>query len=897
MTKSLTPAGAGLWRLLLLLFLTPAVITEGRAQSDIVDVAAGNPNFSILVEAVAKAELVDALRGPGPFTVFAPTNDAFKALFAQLGVGGVADLTKEQLTPILLYHVLGQEVPSSALKAGQTAATLQKGLVTILKRDGKVTVNGISVVIPDVEASNGVIHAIDRVLLPNDIVAVASSNPRFSTLVEAVAKAELVDALRGAGPFTVFAPTNAAFRSLFIQLGIEGVADLTKEQLTPILLYHVLGGAVLSTDLSDGLTAPTLLEGNRITVSINGNRVRIDGNNVGRTDLAATNGVIHVVDKVLIPTGKVTRFTLVNAQTGADIQAIEPGSTINLGSLSASQVSVRADVFPQAVGSVVLQLNDTKRTENFLPYALLGDSYLQTPVTYNPWNPQSGEYTITATPYPRSQGRGTAGVPLSVTFNIVKPNTIVDVAAGNPNFSILVEAVTKAELVDALRSAGPFTVFAPTNDAFKALFAQLGVGGVADLTKEQLTPILLYHVLGQEVPSSALKAGQTAATLQKGLVTILKRDGKVTVNGISVVIPDVEADNGVIHAIDRVLLPNDIVAVAAGNPNFSTLVEAVTKAELVDALRGAGPFTVFAPTNAAFSALFTQLGIGGVADLTKEQLTPILLYHVVGGAVLSTDLSDGLTAPTLLEGNRITVSINGSSVKVDNSNVAATDVAATNGVIHVLESVLLPTGKVTRLTLVNAQTGADIQAIEPGSTINLGTLSASQVSVRADVFPQAVGSVVLQLNDRKQTENFLPYSLLGDSYLKKPVTYNPWSPESGEFTITATPYSGAKATGTAGVPLAVTFSVVSGGDADADDARITVYPNPSDQVANLRFADGGNDEVQISVYDNYGKLFLQERKRLSGGESRVDLSALPRGMYQVNVLRGSKTQHVRINKR
>ncbi len=642
MKKSLTPAGVGLWRLLLLVFLSSAVITQGRAQqtNTIVDVAAGNPAFSTLVEAVTKAELVEALRGTGPFTVFAPTNDAFSALFAQLGVSGIEDLTKEQLTPILLYHVLGQEVPSSALKAGQTAATLQKGLVTILKREGKVTVNGISVVIPDVEASNGVIHAIDRVLLPNDLVAVA---------------------------------------------------------------------------------------------------------------------------------------------------------------------------------------------------------------------------------------------------------------AGNPNFSTLVEAVTKAELVDALRATGPFTVFAPTNDAFSALFAQLGVSGVEDLTKEQLTPILLYHVLGQEVPSSALKAGQTAATLQKGLVTILKREGKVTVNGISVVIPDVEASNGVIHAIDRVLLPNDLVAVAAGNPNFSTLVEAVTKAELVDALRATGPFTVFAPTNAAFRTLFIKLGISGIEDLTKEQLTPILLYHVLSGAVLSTDLSDSLTAPTLLEGNRITVSINGSNVRIDNQNVAATDVAATNGVIHVLDEVLLPTGRVTRLTLVNARTGEDIQTIEPGATINLGTLDASQVSVRADVFPQAVGSVVLQLNESRQTENFLPYSLLGDSYLQTPLTYNPWEPQSGEYTITATPYPRSQGRGTAGVPLSVTFSVVGGGASDA--VRATVYPNPSDEVANLRLAGGGNEEVQISVYDNYGKLYLRERKQLTGGESRIDLSAMPRGMYLVNVQRGSKTESIRITKR
>jgi hypothetical protein len=152
----------------------------------------------------------------------------------------------------------------------------------------------------------------------------------------------------------------------------------------------------------------------------------------------------------LAPTGRVTRLTLVNAQTGADIQTIQAGATIDLGTLDAGQVSVRADVFPQMVGSVTIDVNGSSRTENYLPYSLLGDSYLQTPVTYTPWNPATGEYTITATPYSGAGAKVLPGTPLR-TFSIIKPNTIVDVAAGNPNFSILVQAVTKAQLVDALK--------------------------------------------------------------------------------------------------------------------------------------------------------------------------------------------------------------------------------------------------------------------------------------------------------------------------------------------------------------------------------------------------------------------------------------------------------------
>jgi len=165
--------------------------------------------------------------------------------------------------------------------------------------------------------------------------------------------------------------------------------------------------------------------------------------------------------------------------------------------------------------------------------------------------------------------------------------------------------------------------------------------------------------------------------------------GSVILNGSAEVTnPDIMASNGVIHVIDEVLLPPDIVDIALNNSNFSILVEAVVKAELVDALRGEGPLTVFAPTNEAFEDLFTLLEVSGIDDLTKEQLEPVLLYHVVSGNVLSGDLSSG-DVPTLFGAN---ISINvGSTVSINgSSNVILADIQGTNGVVHVIDEVLLP---------------------------------------------------------------------------------------------------------------------------------------------------------------------------------------------------------------
>lgn len=273
---------------------------------------------------------------------------------------------------------------------------------------------------------------------------------------------------------------------------------------------------------------------------------------------------------------------------------------------------------------------------------------------------------------------------------------IVETAQSLPQFSILVDAVVKAGLADALQAEGPFTVFAPTNDAFEILFAQLGVSGVEDLTAEQLAPILLYHVVGAKVMAADVMSGyiptlNTSAPNNTSVLILADASKGVQLNGnVNVTATDVMASNGVIHVIDKVLLPTDIVDIAIQNSNFSILVEAVVKADLVDALKAEGPFTVFAPTNAAFEALFTTLGVSGIADLTAEQLTPILLYHVVSGNIRAADVSSGMV-PTLNPDAKIDIMVSDMGVKLNGtSNVIATDVQGTNGVIHAIDAVILP---------------------------------------------------------------------------------------------------------------------------------------------------------------------------------------------------------------
>jgi transforming growth factor-beta-induced protein len=272
-------------------------------------------------------------------------------------------------------------------------------------------------------------------------------------------------------------------------------------------------------------------------------------------------------------------------------------------------------------------------------------------------------------------------------------NTIADIAIANPEFSILVEALTKADLVGAVSDEeAQLTVFAPTNDAFYALLNDIGAASLDDVPVETLKSILLYHVIVGIAMSGDLETAYypTLSTYSDNPMDVYVSVGSsVTINAnTTVTTPDVMADNGVIHVVDHVILPPSIVNIAIDNPNFSVLVAAVVKAGLVDALSAEGPFTVFAPTNAAFETLFQDLGVAGVDDLSAAQLTPILLYHVVQGNVLSTDLSEGEVG-TLNGSSSLQIDLS-SGVKLNDSNVIAADIQGTNGVIHAIDKVLLP---------------------------------------------------------------------------------------------------------------------------------------------------------------------------------------------------------------
>ena len=294
---------------LILVLSLISFVPSFAAEKSIVEIAVENSSFSILVSALQKAGLVDALSGEGPFTVFAPTNDAFVKLLGELNITADQLLNHPQLSEVLLYHVVAGKVMSTDLSNGLKANTLQNEEITV-DLSGGVKINSSNVTTADVEATNGVIHIIDTVLvpstfvlsapeLPGTVVDIALSSSDFSMLVSLLQKADLVGALQGEGPFTVFAPTNAAFEKLLSALGISASDLMNQPDLAKVLLYHVVSGKVMSTDLSDGLKAPTL-NGSELTFDLK-NGVMVNSSQVIAADIESQNGVVHVIDTVLVP--------------------------------------------------------------------------------------------------------------------------------------------------------------------------------------------------------------------------------------------------------------------------------------------------------------------------------------------------------------------------------------------------------------------------------------------------------------------------------------------------------------------------------------------------------------------------------------------------------------------
>ena len=696
----------------------------------VVDFVVASEQHTLLEAAVLEADLADTLSEAGPFTLFAPTDDAINSLAASLQTDAAGILALPNLVDILEYHVVEGLVLSTDLAEGAMETTLFGADVTFSLTGGAM-VNDANIGPADNVADNGVVHVIDAVLLtfgctdetacnydalaladdgscelpgdmcddgdegtvndmigedcgcagiPATVVDIVVNSPAHELLEAAVGAAGLVDDLATAEAVTLFAPTDDAITALVTAMAISAEELLALPELAGILTYHAVGAVAMSTDLSDGQQFTTL-QGSDVSVTITDDAVMINQAMVTVADLVAGNGVVHVIDAVLLPEGCTN---------------------------------------PDAC--------------NYDPFALFDDEFCGENVgaTCDDMLWYTENDAVEA-------GCGCSGTAIAFT-------SIADILTASPDHGVLVQAADSAGLVPTLASdTVDLTVFAPTDAAIGALVAELGITAEALLTSEDLANILLYHVVGGSVMSGDLMDGQEVETLFGADISISISGDTVMINQAMVTVADLVAANGVVHVIDAVLftegctdenacnydplaLVNDgscgeaigttcddmlwytendsveagcscagtaiafasIAEILTTSPDHGLLVQAADTAGLVPTLASdTVELTVFAPTDDAIGALVAAMEITAEELLALPNLGDILLYHVVGGVALSTDLSDGQEIPTL-QGDNVNVTIAAGTVKVNDATVILADLIADNGVVHVIDAVLMP---------------------------------------------------------------------------------------------------------------------------------------------------------------------------------------------------------------
>jgi len=429
---------------------------------------------------------------------------------------------------------------------------------------------------------------------PQNIVQLVQTTDNLSILEAALQQTNLVGALQGDGPFTVFAPTNAAFQSLLdSNSSWNDLSDIPNDLLTSVLLFHVVNGSVMSGDLTDTYvpTLSTNASGNNISLQIQvTGGIDFNGSaspeSTDLIDIMASNGVVHVIDEVMLPP------------------------------------------------------------------------------------------------------------------------SIVELASRNSNFTSLVAALQEASLVSALEGGEPLTVFAPNNMAFAELLeSNDDWSSVADIPDALLDNVLKFHVLSDSFVAADLSDAYintlaTGPNSENLSLQIQTTDG-IAFNGDALPqTTDIVGTNGVIHEINKVMLPPNIVSLALNNSNFSSLIAALTDSrhtiDFVSVLSGDGPFTVFAPDNAAFQALLDSENTwNSISDIPIATLEAVLLYHVVNGSNVQSDQLVDDQVISMFGSGDVTVDLSGPALETGSGQTvpivtSAIDIQGTNGVIHQVQQVLLP---------------------------------------------------------------------------------------------------------------------------------------------------------------------------------------------------------------
>ena len=730
-----------------------------------------------------------------------------------------------------------------------------------------------------------------------------ADSPDHESLEEFVSVAGLDDDLSGAGPFTVFAPTDAAFGNLpgwlIAQLAMDPSGDLADA-----LLYHVVGDNLPSVDLLDGLL--TSLEGSDLTIATSGG-VTVNGAVVTVADISTDNGIIHVIDAVLLP----QPMTIVDAVINSpDHELLE--EFINTADL-VEDMSAEGpftlfaptdDAFNALpawllgqlagdIGELGVVLSNHLLAEEVMSDAMGDGDMLTNVLDLNLEVTVDGNIMINGAMVTVADIQTYNGVVHVIdAVLLTQEPTIVDVVVNSADHELLEEFVNVADLVGDLTAQGEFTLFAPTDAAFEALPSWLlgQLGGDAS----ELGIVLSNHVVDGENFAASLTDGMVLTnTLDQELTVTI--DGSVMIDNAVVTVTDIPTYNGVVHVIDAVLLPKPetIVQAVADSPDHELLEEFLNVADLVDDLSSQGPFTLFAPTDGAFNNLPAWLLAQLSADVNELGL--VLSNHAVEGENQASMLADGMTLTSLIDGDLV-VTIDG-DVMINDAVVTTTDIVTYNGVVHVIDAVLTPK-PVTVVDVVvaseNHETLEDavIAAMLDDDLSGEGTFTlfaptdeafaALDPDAVADLFADPTGELAQLLQYHAVSGTNLSIDLNeGDEFVTLEGSSVIISIDGTDLLVNDATVIDADIETYNGVVHVIdrVLSLPSGIEG-AEGAGFTAYPIPADAQLNVEVASN-TQVLSIRLIDMQGRVALEVAQV---NVRALDVSVLPAGVYTLQVL-------------
>jgi len=696
-----------------LLSLVAMIAVSFAAYSQtIYQVVQDSPDHTILEQAVNAANLDAALQGPGPFTLFAPTDAAMDALPEGL-IDVLALDPQGLLRDVLLYHIIPGNNPSGNLSDGQNITTLFGGQQVTISIDGSmVMVNDALVSTADVPASNGVVHVIDAVLIPDveSVYDIVVDSEDHNTLEAAINAAGLDETLDGPGTFTLFAPTDAAFDALPANL-VNALLTDPEGLLSDVLLKHAVGSIAISDDLTDGQMIETLL-GENVTVSLSGG-VFINGAEVTVADIPSINGVVHVIDAVLIPENASVFDIVANSEDHTTLETAIVAAELD-GTLSdpgAYTLFAPTDAAFEALPAGVLDLllaDPTGALADVLLYHAADEIVISDDLSDGLAITTINGEDVTVT---------IDGEDVLINDALV---TVADLPATNGVVHVIDAVLVPSGAICTEFESGPYVDF--NNEFGGAPVSENGVCPVNQLTAFEAWASESYTVdnfsAGQEYTFSICE-GPGAGSWDPELTVIdpdgnlvaIAQDCEITwtapVDGTYQIgiqeagfcgdeSTNQNTDNG--FPTLTCTSANTVFTIIANSEDHNTLEAALVASDLAGVLAGEDEYTVFAPTDDAFSALDGTLLEALLAD-PEGLLADILLYHVAPGTALSGDLSDGQLVTTV-NGEDVTITIDGTDVMVNGAMVTVADLTADNGVVHVIDAVLLPTELTTVYDIV-----------------------------------------------------------------------------------------------------------------------------------------------------------------------------------------------------